>query len=127
MNDSKQQLTHIGVVFRHTEDIDKMRDFYENILNMERQWMTPTGATGLRTGKGPGPTFIIDSKKSSPDSLVAFNFETADVFGFHRRLQSEGIVTADVQTFKDHSALFHFTDPDGYTLMVWGCDQCVKE
>jgi predicted enzyme related to lactoylglutathione lyase len=127
MRKEKQQLTSIGVVFRHVDDVNNMRNFYESVLRMEKLWVTPSGATGFRTGQGGGPTFIVDSKRSSPESLVAFNFETGDVFGFHRRLQAEGVQTGNVRTFKDRSALFHFTDPDGYTLMIWGSDQCEKE
>jgi catechol 2,3-dioxygenase-like lactoylglutathione lyase family enzyme len=127
MANEGQQLTNIGVVFRHVDDLDKMRDFYESVLGMEKLWVTPSGATGFRTGKEGGPTFIVDSKRTSRDSLVAFNFETGDVFGFHRRLQAEGVQTGDVRTFKDRSALFHFTDPDGYTLMIWGSNQCEKD
>ncbi|WP_158301602.1 VOC family protein [Paenibacillus mesophilus] len=123
MNEAKRQLSHIGVVFRHVGDLDGMRDFYENVLNMEKLWVAPNGATGFRTGKEPGPTIIVDRKQTSPDRLVAFNFETADVFGFHRKLRAQGVKTDEVRTFEDRSALFHFTDPDGYTLMIWGCNQ----
>jgi len=119
----KEPLSHIGVVFRHAERLDPLRDFYETVLGMERLWVTPTGATGFRAGKVPGPTFIVDSVQQSPDAKAAFNFETNHVAAFHRSLQAEGVSTTEVQNFDDRTALFHFTDPDGYTLMIWGCNQ----
>lgn len=124
MSQNSHPLSHIGVVFRHVDNVDELRDFYEQVLGMKRCWIDEkTGATGLQAGLEPGPTFIVDSRGHSHDSEVVCNFETDDVQAVHSQLQSNQVQVGPIQTFKDRSALFHFTDPDGYALMIWGCEQ----
>jgi len=127
-NNQCPNLSHIGIVMRHVEDIDKIRDFYTQMLGMRVMWQeSKTGSTGLQAGRQAGPTFIVDAKQNSPDSRVEFNFESPDVYAAHRMMNNSGIEVGEIRCFDDDSALFHFQDPDGYTLMIWGCNQVKLE
>jgi predicted enzyme related to lactoylglutathione lyase len=118
------ELSHIGIVMRHVDNVDLIRAFYTETMGMRQLWQDPkTGSSGLQAGTQMGPTFIVDSKQSSPDGRVEFNFETADVCRAYERMTSNGVNAGEIRHFDDGSALFHFQDPDGYTLMVWGCNR----
>lgn len=112
-------VSHVGVVFHHVHDVERMRDFYCSAMGLRVLWKDNNGATGLVTRTRKGPLFIIDNKQISPDSEIEFNLETDDIESIHRHMRSNGVDTGEIRHFDD-SALFHFMDEDGYGLMIWG-------
>ncbi|WP_135554332.1 VOC family protein [Paenibacillus cymbidii] len=50
-NNQCPDLSHIGIVMRHVENMDAIRNFYTQVLGMRVMWQDPkTGSTGLQAG-----------------------------------------------------------------------------
>ncbi len=112
------KLTHCCII---TEDVIKLRDFYESILKLKSRDFN-TDYAEFHTGNGILGVFDIEyHNKLAPNSAIAKNnktvlleFNVDDVEQEYERLKSMNIkIIKELRTHPWGSRSFYFLDPDG--------------
>jgi catechol 2,3-dioxygenase-like lactoylglutathione lyase family enzyme len=123
MSTTTRIVTGVDYVGIPSNDLDKARDFYENVLGLEPSsvWQRPgENAVGAEFETGTVTIALINC----PGLNIPFNANPAplalqveDVAAARAELESRGVTFgADLDSGVCHMA--HFRDPDGNALML---------
>lgn len=122
-----QRLAQIGHVIILCDDLDRMTEFYRDLLAFAVESETATGISfragaiylGLRKR-----TRTYDGRKSvdsTPGVQIAFLVSPAEVDAYHRRLVTKGVPILDAPRDQawGHRTVY-FADPEGNLLEIYG-------
>lgn len=112
-------LTEVGTVFIPVSNIEKARDWYCDILGLDKSGDIQFGH--LYVVPTEGTNIVLDSKIYSEEKtfkIPAFHLNTKNVEEAFRFMNKKGVhLLTDIQ----HNQYFNFEDPDGNVIMVCEC------
>lgn len=104
----------IGAVFLPVKDIEKARDWYNDLLGIKEKGEIQFGHIYVV----PGTILVLDSKiynKRQLGEAPLFHFTTKNVQQAFEECKAKKI---ELLTDIEHGQWFNFRDPDGNVLMV---------
>ncbi|WP_042222316.1 VOC family protein [Oceanobacillus manasiensis] len=109
----------IGTVFIPVKNIEEARDWYSDILGLEKEGEIQFGHLYVLPMDGTG--IVLDSKIYSEDSIFkapAFHLNSKNIEEAFQFMKDKGV---NLITEIEHGHYFNFADPDGNVLMVCKC------
>ncbi|QAS54336.1 VOC family protein [Halobacillus litoralis] len=112
-------LNQVGAIFIPVSNIEKARDWYEELLGVSVKGEIQFGHLYALPMEGTG--VVLDSKIYSDEKVFqtpAFHFNTEDIREAHQFMKEKGVeLVSEIQ----HNHFFNFKDPDGNLLMICQC------
>lgn len=115
-------------VARHTDDLDKIEDFYVNLLGFERlgSFQNHNNYDGIFIGK-PGMDWHLEFTKS--EEKANHSFDQDDVMVFYPKTIEEynrlihNFLQNNISSITAHNPFWNengkmFLDPDGYRIVI---------
>lgn len=112
----------VGAIFIPVSDINKAREWYCSILEIEPTYEIILGHLCCIPLDNNGLNIVLDSKIYTPDSYARtpmFHFNTDDIHKAYHFMKEIGV---EIVTGIEHGHYFNFKDPDGNMLMICKID-----
>lgn len=111
-------LKKVGAIFVPVSNIEKAREWYCSILELEPNFEIIAGHLCCLPLDNNGLNLILDSKIYSEDSYARtpmFHFNTDDIHKAYQFMKEKAV---EIITDIEHGHWFNIKDPDGKMLMV---------
>lgn len=112
----------VGAIFIPVSDIEKARDWYCSLLQIEPTFEIIHGHLCCIPLENNGQNIVLDSKIYTPDVYARtplLHFNTDNIEEAYQFMKDNGI---EVITEIEHGHWFNFKDPDGNHLMICKID-----
>ncbi|ADU29524.1 VOC family protein [Evansella cellulosilytica] len=107
----------IGAVFLAVKDIEKAKDWYNDLLGIEENIDIQFGHLYVI----PSSNLVLDSKiysKRHQGEAPLFHFNTKNIQMAYEECKKKNV---EILTDIEHGQWFNFRDPDGNVLMICQC------
>lgn len=114
-------MNRVGAIFVTVSDIEKAREWYCSILELEPTYDIIAGHLCCIPLDNNDQNLVLDSKIYTEDTYARtpiFHFNTDDIHAAFQFMRDKNV---ELVSEIEHGHFFSFKDPDGNLLMVCKC------